>query len=189
MARRRASPLTVRRPLCCSKPGLISDDRTARNVAVGPRSSEPGASGPTPLDDTAANGPDRQARRKERSSAPPTPPSPHRCSGPRRRHRDHRGVRWFGTKGEVAGSNPPGAPVQITMTSGQSTSSLNNALAAKGVIGSALALRIYNEIHGTPSVVPGRYLLHQHLSFAALRAALAPGPEYLSAHCDCRASP
>jgi UPF0755 protein len=127
------------------------------------------------LDDTVANGPDRQARRKERSA--------------RRRRRRlvvvglvlvvliviiAVPVIWY--KGQVAGSNPPGAPVQITVTSGQSTSSLNNALAAKGVIGSALALRIYDEFHGTPSVVPGRYLLHQNLSFAALRAALAPGP-------------
>ena len=49
-------------------------------------------------------------------------------------------------------------------------------LVRQHVVGSSLAFRVYLTLHGDPTVQPGRYQLHRHQSFGAVRAALAAGP-------------
>ena len=44
------------------------------------------------------------------------------------------------------------------------------------MIGSSLAFRISDFFHGTPTVLPGSYALHQNQTFAEVRALLAAGP-------------
>jgi UPF0755 protein len=51
-----------------------------------------------------------------------------------------------------------------------------SSLSAHHVIGSSFAFRISNIFHGTPSVLPGLYALHENMSFADVRAQLAAGP-------------
>lgn len=58
----------------------------------------------------------------------------------------------------------------------ESTGSVADQLAARGVIGSSLAFRLFLTIHGAPAVQPGGYLFHQNLSFSAVRSILSAGP-------------
>ena len=59
---------------------------------------------------------------------------------------------------------------------GESMSSIASQLAAHHVIGSTLAFRLFNLVHGSPTVLPGDYALHGNETFAQVRAALAAGP-------------
>ena len=77
---------------------------------------------------------------------------------------------------ESAALGPEGPRVIVTVKQGQSFDSVLSSLSDHHVIGSSLAFRISNIFHGTPTVQPGGYALHQNMSFADVRAQFAAGP-------------
>jgi UPF0755 protein len=81
---------------------------------------------------------------------------------------------WY--EGEVH-AGPPGAVTVVAVPKGASAGAVATTLARARVIGSSLALRVYFVLHGTPTIEPGRYALHRHSAFAALRTSLARGPD------------
>jgi UPF0755 protein len=83
-------------------------------------------------------------------------------------------VLWYEL--ESAALGPEGPQVIVTVGENESFDSVVSSLSAHGVIGSSLAFRISDLIHGTPSVLPGLYALHQNMSFADVRTKLAAGP-------------
>ncbi len=62
------------------------------------------------------------------------------------------------------------------MHEGEGSDSVVDALSQANVIGSSLAFRISDIIHGAPNPVPGSYALHENQSFSEVRAILAAGP-------------
>ena len=83
-------------------------------------------------------------------------------------------VLWYELESHAIGS--PGPQVVLTVHQGEPTSSVISALSQQGVIGSSLAFQISEVVHGTPTVLPGSYALHQNLSFSDVRQLLAAGP-------------
>jgi UPF0755 protein len=83
-------------------------------------------------------------------------------------------VLWYELEAHALG--PPGPQVVVTVHQGESTDSIVDALSQHGVIGSSLAFQVSEVFHGTPSVLPGSYALHQNLSFPEVRTLLAAGP-------------
>ncbi|HXQ60007.1 MAG TPA: endolytic transglycosylase MltG [Acidimicrobiales bacterium] len=83
------------------------------------------------------------------------------------------GVVWY--EGEVS-PGPAGPAVIVNVPEGASVSVVTADLARQGVVGSSLAFRIYLILHGTPTVLAGRYQLHRQQGFASVRSALAAGP-------------
>ena len=81
---------------------------------------------------------------------------------------------WYELESHALG--PEGKQVVVTVAQGEAANSVINALSEKGVIGSSLAFRIADVIHGTPTVLPGSYALHQNQTFSEVRAILAAGP-------------
>ena len=81
---------------------------------------------------------------------------------------------WYQLESHALG--PEGKQVVITVRQGEAADSVINALSEKGVIGSSLAFRISDFFHGTPTVLPGSYALHENQTFAEVRAILAAGP-------------
>lgn len=77
---------------------------------------------------------------------------------------------------EAAALGPEGPRVVVTVKQDQSFDSILSSLSDHHVIGSPLAFRISNFFHGTPTVQPGGYALHQNMSFSDLRAQFAAGP-------------
>jgi UPF0755 protein len=64
----------------------------------------------------------------------------------------------------------------VQVTAGESMGSITAQLAAHHVIGSTLAFRLFDLVHGSPTVLPGDYALHGNETFAQVHAALAAGP-------------
>ncbi|HLX88262.1 MAG TPA: endolytic transglycosylase MltG, partial [Acidimicrobiales bacterium] len=83
-------------------------------------------------------------------------------------------VVWY--EGEVH-AGPPGPSVVVDVTPGSSAAKVAGELSRQGVVGSSLALRMYFFFHGTPVVRPGGYGLRRNENLAAVRAALARGPD------------
>jgi UPF0755 protein len=83
-------------------------------------------------------------------------------------------VVWY--EGE-ANPGAPGPTTVVTVPKGASAGAVASILERDHVIGSALALRIYFVLHGTPVIDPGGYLLHTHASFASVHTSLAKGPD------------
>jgi UPF0755 protein len=83
-------------------------------------------------------------------------------------------VLWYELESNALG--PPGKQVVVTVKPGESTNSVISTLSRHGVIGSSLAFQISDFFHGTPTVQPGSYAMHQNLSFSEVRALLAAGP-------------
>ncbi len=81
---------------------------------------------------------------------------------------------WYELESHALG--PEGPQVVVTVHEGESTGSVVSSLSAHNVIGSSLAFQISDFFHGTPTVLPGSYALHQNLTFAEARAILAAGP-------------
>lgn len=82
-------------------------------------------------------------------------------------------VVWY--QSEVGGSG--GAPTVVTVAPGSSMGTVTASLVREHVVDSELAFRVYLTLHGTPTVLPGSYLLRRHDSFADVRAKLAAGPD------------
>ncbi len=83
-------------------------------------------------------------------------------------------VLWYELEAHALG--PPGPQVVVTVHEGESTDAVVDALRQQHVIGSSLAFQVSEVFHGTPSVVPGSYALHQNLAFSEVRTLLAAGP-------------
>jgi UPF0755 protein len=83
-------------------------------------------------------------------------------------------VLWYELESHALG--PSGPQVVVTVHEGESTSDVVNALRAQHVIGSSLAFRISEVVHGSPTVLPGSYALHRNLAFSEVRTLLAAGP-------------
>ena len=83
-------------------------------------------------------------------------------------------VLWYELESHALG--PPGPQVVVTVHQGESTGAIVDALSQHHVIGSSLAFQISEVVHGTPTVLPGSYALHQNLAFSEVRTLLAAGP-------------
>ena len=83
-------------------------------------------------------------------------------------------VLWYELESHALG--PPGPQVVVTVRQGESTDSIVDALSRQHVIGSSLAFQVSEVFHGTPSVLPGSYAMHQNLAFSEVRTLLAAGP-------------
>jgi cell division protein YceG involved in septum cleavage len=81
---------------------------------------------------------------------------------------------WYELQSHALG--PAGRREIVQVTSGESMDSIAGQLSAHHVIGSTLAFRLFDLVHGTPTVTPGDYALHENETFAQVRAALAAGP-------------
>jgi UPF0755 protein len=83
-------------------------------------------------------------------------------------------VFWYELQSHALG--PAGRRVVVQVKAGESMSSVVGQLSADHVIGSGLAFRISDLWHGSPTVVPGEYALHENLTFAQVRTILNGGP-------------
>ena len=81
---------------------------------------------------------------------------------------------WYELESHALG--PEGPQVVVTVHQGESTDSVISSLSQQHVVGSSLAFGISDFFHGTPTVLPGSYALHQNQTFAEVRAILAAGP-------------
>ena len=81
-------------------------------------------------------------------------------------------VLWYELESHALG--PAGPQVVVTVHQGESTDSIVNSLSQQGVIGSSLAFQVSEVFHGTPTVLPGSYALHQNLSLLRGRARSWP---------------
>ncbi len=85
------------------------------------------------------------------------------------------GYLWVSSEADPGG--PPGRQVIISVPTGGGTDQLASRLESKGVIGSALAYRIWSVLHNVPSVLPGSYAFDQNSSFSTVDATVAAGPD------------
>jgi peptidoglycan lytic transglycosylase G len=83
-------------------------------------------------------------------------------------------VFWYELESHALGAEGP--QVVVTVHQGESTSSVIDALNQKHIIGSSLAFQVFDVFHGTPTVLPGSYAMHQNQTFSEVRALLAAGP-------------
>jgi UPF0755 protein len=83
-------------------------------------------------------------------------------------------VAWYELESHALGSAGRREIVQVKH--GDSDSTIVGRLAADHVIGSSLAFRLSDLVHGSPTLVPGYYLLHQNESFGQVRSLLDAGP-------------
>ena len=81
---------------------------------------------------------------------------------------------WYELESHALG--PQGPQVVVTVRQGESFDAVISALSQAHVIGSTLAFQISDVFHGTPTVLPGSYALHENQTFAEVRAILAGGP-------------
>ncbi len=81
---------------------------------------------------------------------------------------------WFWYQVDPPGD--PGRVVTVEIPVGSGVSAIADRLEARGVIGSALAFRIYARISGAPRIQAGQYRLHQDLGARGAIDALEPGP-------------
>ena len=81
---------------------------------------------------------------------------------------------WYELESHALG--PEGRREIVQVTPGESMGSIAAQLSAQHVIGSTLAFRLFDLVHGSPTVDPGDYALHGNETFAQVRAALAAGP-------------
>ena len=81
---------------------------------------------------------------------------------------------WYELESHALG--PAGRREVVQVTTGESLGSIATQLSAHHVIGSTFAFRLFDLVHGSPTVIPGDYALHGNETFAQVRAALAAGP-------------
>ena len=81
---------------------------------------------------------------------------------------------WYELESHALG--PEGPQVVVTVHEGESLSSIISSLSQAHVIGSSLAFQISDFFHGTPTVLPGSYALHQNQAFSEVRTLLSAGP-------------
>ncbi len=77
---------------------------------------------------------------------------------------------------QASPSGPPGPQVIVAVPSGTGTGQFAQLLVDHRVIGSALAFRIWIDIHGNPGVDAGSYAFDRNESFGAVKQVLDGGP-------------
>jgi UPF0755 protein len=87
-------------------------------------------------------------------------------------------VFWYELQSHALGQ--AGRREIVEVQSGESVSSVVSKLSADHVIGSSFAFRVFELVHGSPSLVPGQYLMHQNETFGQVRAILNGGPNILA---------
>ena len=122
--------------------------------------------------DADARGRDREPQRPPGGpfgpGAPP-PPDPARHRRGTARHRP-------GLRALVRAGGPRAGPARTAggghrAPGGVDATSVVDALSQQGVIGSSLAFQVSEVFHGTPTVLPGSYAMHQNLAFSEVRSA------------------
>lgn len=83
-------------------------------------------------------------------------------------------VAWFVIEAYPIGGT--GTPAVFEVTQGEPLSQVISAMAARGIVSSALAFRIDLALTGAPTVQTGWYRLATSESFSTAKAALAAGP-------------
>lgn len=83
-------------------------------------------------------------------------------------------VAWVEVEAHPSGG--PGAAVVVSVREGEPTGTVLAQLAHRGVLGNVLAFRVWSVVHGTPTVLPGKYLFHRNLPFSTVQRLLAAGP-------------
>ncbi len=83
-------------------------------------------------------------------------------------------VGWYELQSHALG--PAGKRVIVEVSPGESFSQLTSHLSAEKVIGSTFAMKISDLIHGTPTLQPGHYEVHENLTFAQVRAIFSAPP-------------
>ena len=125
--------------------------------------------------------PDEETRAERRAArARPRPQAP---AG----RRGDRPVRcWWscspsssGTSWSRTPSGPRGRQVVVTVNQGESTDAVIDALSQRRVIGSSLAFQISEVVHGTPTILPGSYALHENIASPSCAAIAGRGTEHL----------
>ncbi len=84
-------------------------------------------------------------------------------------------VAWYLIEANPLGG--PGKKVVVKVTQGEGTAQVADALQRRGVVGSALALRLSFLLHGSPTIDPGGYVFHANQSFSTVRSILSHGPD------------
>jgi peptidoglycan lytic transglycosylase G len=79
-------------------------------------------------------------------------------------------------RAEADPSGPLGRQVVVKVAPNASVNTVISALAARDVVGSALAYRVWSQFNHLPSVQAGTYAFHQNSSFDRVRSVLAAGP-------------
>ena len=83
---------------------------------------------------------------------------------------------YFWVQSEASPSGPAGPQVFVTVPAGAGVSSTGSLLAAKGVISSSFAFRVWSQFHSIPGVQAGAYAFNQNSSFDAVQKVLSAGP-------------
>ncbi len=81
---------------------------------------------------------------------------------------------WYELESHALGKQGP--QVIVMVHQGESTSAIVDSLSQKHVIGSSFAYEVFDVFHGTPTVLPGSYALHQNQTFSEVSTLLAAGP-------------
>lgn len=81
---------------------------------------------------------------------------------------------WFWYQVDPPGD--PGKPVTVQIPKGSGIASIADRLEARGVVGSALAFRVYSQLSGAPTVQAGEYRLRKDLGARGAIDALRHGP-------------
>ena len=89
---------------------------------------------------------------------------------------------WYELEAHALG--PPGHRVVLDVHQGEPFDTVLADLGAKGVVGSTLAFRLGDVLHGTPAVEPGFYAVRQNSTFGVVRAILSEGPNIFAVDVD-----
>jgi UPF0755 protein len=84
------------------------------------------------------------------------------------------GFLWV--QSEANPSGPMGKQVIVTIAPGSGADGVASQLAARNVIGSSFAYRIWGQFHSTPDVESGQYAFNVNSSFGTVDHVLAAGP-------------
>ncbi len=87
-------------------------------------------------------------------------------------------VGWYELQAHPGGG--PGKQVVISVQQGEASGDVVSDLAKDKVVTSGFAFKIFLFFHGTPTIRPGSYLMHENVSFASPHASLAQGPNVLA---------
>jgi UPF0755 protein len=82
-------------------------------------------------------------------------------------------VTWYELETHALGAAGKAEIVQIH--AGESVSAVASSLSSEHVIGNTLAFRLYDLVHGDPTITAGAYLFHQNLTFGQVHQLLNGG--------------
>jgi UPF0755 protein len=81
---------------------------------------------------------------------------------------------WYELESHALGASGP--QVIVSVKPGESASAVADSLSGAHVIGSTLAFRLFDLVHGTPTIQPGSYAFHTNETFASVHSLLVAGP-------------